>query len=85
MTTPQEIPAFDLGNALLAEQPSQLTVSLMDTPQGQRLCLTIRTTSTTVSVLLGKTEATAWGTRISGDAATMSSSGLVVANGTLNP
>ena len=85
MTTPAEVPPWDEGNALLAEQPSQLTTSPMDCPQGQRLCLTVRTTSATISVLLSKAEAAAWGARISSDAAGMSGSGLVVANGALKP
>lgn len=78
MTTPQPQP-FDAGNGLLGETPAQLTAVLMDTPGGQRLGLTIRTPSTTVTVLLNSEDAQAWARNLSGAAAQMSSSGLIVA------
>jgi hypothetical protein len=85
MTTPQPIPAVDPANQLLAEVPSQLTTAIVDTPLGQRLVLTIRTASTTVSVLLNGADAKTWSGQISRDAAMMSAAGLVVPNGAMVP
>ncbi len=85
MTTPQQVPPVDAGNQLLAEGPAQLTTSLVTTPHGQRLALTIRTTSTTLTVLLSGTDAKTWAAQMTRDSALMSGAGLVVANGTLKP
>lgn len=52
MSQPDQLPV-DLGNQLLGETPAQLATALLDTPAGQRLALTIRTASTTLTVLLG--------------------------------
>ena len=76
-----EIPAWDLGNQLLAEGPAQLSTALVDTPLGQRLVMTVRTTSATVSVQLGGQDAKAWAAQMTRDSAAMSGSGLIVANG----
>lgn len=80
MTTPGP-PPVDQGNQLLAEGPSQITTALIPTPAGQRMVLTVRTASATVTVLLGKQDAETWAANIAGAAAKMSVSGLVVANG----
>lgn len=84
MTQPAQIPPFDQGNQLLAEGPAQLSTALMDTPAGQRLVLTVRTGSTTVSVLLQGADAKVWAAQLTRDSALMSSSGLVVANGAVH-
>lgn len=75
---PQPAPGFDPANTLLGEVPAQLATSLMQTPAGQRLVLTIRTASTTVTVLLAQPDAKAWGANLSGLAARMSAAGLIV-------
>lgn len=80
MTVPQA-PPFDAGNSLLAETPALLTTSLLDTPSGQRLAVTVRTPSTTLTVLLNGADAKTWGDHLSAQAAPMSRSGLVVASG----
>lgn len=76
MTTPSQ-PPVDTGNGLLSETPAQLTASLMDTPRGQRMALTVRTASTTLTVLLGRDDAEQWGQLISTMAGQMS--GLILA------
>jgi len=72
-------PPVDPGNGLLAETPAQLSCALIDTPNGQRLALTIRTTSTTLTLLMGHADARAWGAQLGDMAGRMSKSGLVVA------
>lgn len=77
MTTP--VPPVDTGNHLLAEGPAQLTTTLVDTPTGQRLALTIRTPSATVTVFLGGADAKEWAVQLAADAGRMSGAGLIVA------
>lgn len=77
MTTP--VPPFDPGNQLLGETPAQLSTAAVDTPLGQRLALTIRTPSTTVTVLLRGADAKNWAAQLTKDSAAMSGSGLVAA------
>ena len=81
---PQPEMPVDPANALLAETPARLLTSLVDTPAGQRLALTIRTASTTCTVLLQHGDAKQWAQLMTGAAAQMSSSGLIVANGHVN-
>ena len=81
MTTPQPQVLVDTGNPLLAETPAQLGTGLLETPKGQRLALTIRTASTTLTILLGTADAKAWAAVLSTAAGQMSQSGLIVANG----
>jgi hypothetical protein len=82
VTTPQppEIPV-DQANPLLSETPARLVTALLETPHGQRLALTIRTPSTTLTVLLQPGDAKTWAQLLTGAAAQMSQSGLIVANG----
>jgi hypothetical protein len=86
MTAPaQQPPPFDAGNPLLGEVPAQLTTTLMETAAGQRLALTIRTPSTTVTVLLQSGDARAWASALTRAADSMSAAGLIVAGaGALN-
>jgi hypothetical protein len=79
MTTPQPAMPFDQGNPLLGETPAQMTTVLIDTPAGQRMALTIRTPSTTVTVLLAGKDAQEWAATLTRAADTMSASGLIVA------
>jgi hypothetical protein len=77
VTTPQQ--PFDTGNPLLAAGPAQMTTALMDTPGGQRLAVTIRTASTTLTVLLSQEDARTWGSNITATSKQMSAAGLIVA------
>ena len=83
MTTP--VPPFDPGNQLLAEGPAQISTTMLDTPAGQRLAMTVRTTSATVTVLLGGADAKTWAAQLTTVAAGMSGAGLVAAAGALSP
>ena len=78
MTTPQPQP-FDAGNPLLGQTPAQMSTTLLETPAGQRLALTVRTPSTTCTVLLESADAQSWARALTTAAAQMSSSGLIVA------
>jgi hypothetical protein len=70
---------FDAANELLAEVPANLMLSMIQTPPGQRMTLTIRTATTTLTVVLTKEKAAEWGQLISGQAGLMTGSGLFVA------
>jgi hypothetical protein len=61
-----------------ASQPAQLALALVDTPAGQRLAVQL-------TLMLGADEAKAFGAAVTDIAASMSTSGLVVANGVLSP
>ena len=78
--TPQ-LPPVDTGNQLLAEVAAVFTTALIDTPHGQRLAMTIRTASTTLTVLLQAADAKKWGAQLTAQASAMSAAGLVIANG----
>lgn len=51
---------FDPGNEFLSIVPSDLTVSPQQTPLGQRLCTTVRTVDTTLTLFLAKDEVDQW-------------------------
>lgn len=51
---------FDPTNRLLSETPAEMTVGLVQTQGGQRLAVTIRTASTTVTVFPDRAVADAW-------------------------
>lgn len=57
---PDQMPAADPGNPFLGPGPSGLSSAVIDTPQGQRLMLTVRTASTTVTVFLEKVHGEQW-------------------------
>lgn len=76
-----DVPLFDKGNNLLGELPAQLTTDVIDIPVGgQRLCLTIRTPTTTLTVFLTGADAKNWAKQLSSEVAAMSSAGLIAAN-----
>lgn len=83
MSQPSQVPPYDTGNQILAEQPAQLHTALVDTPMGQRLAMTVRTTSATVTVFLQGADAKVWAAQLTRDSAGMSGVGLVAANGTM--
>lgn len=77
---------YDTGNVLLGETPAELACTVVPTGDGQRLAVTIRTASTTLTVLLSKQDARLWAGAIKGNADKMSSliaatSGLAQAGG----
>jgi hypothetical protein len=67
---------LDTGNQLLAVSPAELQTSTMNLPQGQFMVLTIRTPTTTLTVMLAKGDAEAWAKVITTEATGMS--GLAV-------
>ena len=75
---PQQVPPVDTGNQLLAETPAQLVTGLVDTPAGQRLAVQ-------VTLLLAADEAKALAAGIANVAASMSTTGLIIANGAMTP
>ena len=79
---PQRQPDWpvDPGNKLLTERPAQVLTALIETPAtGQRLAVTIRTETTTLTVQLSAADAKAWAAQISSGASLMSTAGLIVA------
>lgn len=81
--TPAQPQPFDQGNGLLAETPAQMSTALIQAPGGQRMVLTVRTASTTMTVLLSREDARLWGRNITATADQMSAAGLVVAGATM--
>jgi hypothetical protein len=79
---PSESPA-DNGNRLLEETPAQLMTGLVQTPKGQRLYVTIRTNSTTLTVFLTGAGAKVWAEQFAKEAAAIPGAGLIAANGAL--
>jgi len=80
MTTP-EMPPVDTGNPLLNEGPAILQATPVQTPAGERLALTIKTTTTTLTILLIKDDAGRWRDTITEGVGRMN--GLIVANGSM--
>jgi len=68
---------FDAGNSLLAERPAQLTTSRLAMPgYPERVCLTIRTETTTLTVMLSKADSLSWAAQLKTEAGQMSGLGL---------
>lgn len=79
MTTPQGDPLIaDPGNPLLTKVPARLDTGQLASPMGQLAVLTIRTGSTTTTILLTADEVKDWSQRIGGLAGSMSQNGLIV-------
>jgi hypothetical protein len=53
-------PLYDEGNRLLEETRSELTTGQIATPHGNRLVITVRTTTATVTAVVGPEEAALW-------------------------
>jgi len=79
MTQPALVPPMDQANALLAPTDAQLALGMVQTPQGQRMALTIRTASTTMTVFLARDDADVWAENIRVGAGQMSR--LIVPSG----
>ena len=73
MTEPQPHPG----------QPHQLAIALADTPDGQRLAILAASGPVNVTLLLTAAEAKQMAKQMADTAASMSASGLVVANGAM--
>lgn len=82
MKQPMPTP-FDTGNQLLGEQPAQMATRVVNTPMGERLAMTIRTPSATMTVFLSGIDAKMWARQLATVAEPMSGSALVRANGAL--
>lgn len=74
-----EFSAADGGNPLLSGGPVALMATVVDTPMGQRMMVTIRTTSTTLTGFLSKLDSGRWIDVLQTEHGKMSS--LVVPNG----
>ncbi|MGH3190007.1 MAG: hypothetical protein ACRDOL_22630 [Streptosporangiaceae bacterium] len=81
MTTAAEGVPYDPANTLLAETRCLLFTSYADADGSPRLVLTIRTASTTLTVLLTGAEAKDWAAHLARAAAGMSETGLIAAGG----
>jgi len=77
MTTPQR-PLVDEGNPLLSQGPAQLDTGTVNTPDGKLGLLTIRTGSTTLTVILPPANVREWANVLNNFAASMG--GLVTAS-----
>ena len=73
------VPPIDTGNQLLSEVPATFSATPVNGPGGQRLALTIRTASTTLTILLIKDDAGRWRDVMTEGIGKMS--GLIVPNG----
>lgn len=73
-------PVFDTGNQLLTDGPAQLVTAPVPTPGGQRLALTVRTGSTTVTVFLAKDDVANWRDQLAAEHGKMT--GLILPPGT---
>lgn len=60
MTTPPQVPLIDAGNSLIAQVPAQLYTGSVTTPAGKIGVLTIRTSSTTLTVFLEADDLRNW-------------------------
>lgn len=79
------MPAADPGNPFLTSGPCGLTSAVIDTPQGQRLMLTARTGSTTLTVFLEKEHGQQWVNVIQESLGKMSSLVVAPANTQVGP
>lgn len=69
---PFDVPPIDPGNPILSPGPVIWSTVQVNTPQGKRIAVTIRTTSTTLTLLLERQDALRLGEDITREAATMS-------------
>lgn len=87
MNQPQvpEYKLVDLSNHLLGVQNAVLSLGQVPVGDEMRLAFTIRTPSTTLTVLLAKVDAEAWSKQLSRETQRMSGTGLIVAAGAIPP
>lgn len=83
MTQPQQPQQpqtpFDTGNGLLNPTDCVMAVTAVKGPQGERLAVTLRTASTTMTVFLDKASADNWASTLKTAASKMTN--LILANG----
>jgi hypothetical protein len=71
-------PLFDTGNTMLARVQCNLVVGKIPTPDGERGVATIRTQTTTLTVILDKAEAMRWQDTLRELAESLSGTALVL-------
>jgi len=71
-------PLFDQGNILLSKVVSNLVIGKVPTPDGEMGAATIRTTSTTLTLLLDKAEAGDWADTFAALRDSLSGSSLII-------
>jgi hypothetical protein len=81
---PGNTPPVDVGNRLLGECAAELQTGLVKTPRGERMTVTIRTPSTTVTVFLDQPTGQQWSDQFRGTVRRFSSGGLVVVEEGMN-
>lgn len=74
---------FNAANMLLAEMPARMVTSIIQTPKGSRMSLTIRTPTGELTVFLAKQDVKIWAMQLLKAEGGMSESGLTVVNGAL--
>ena len=74
---PQQPPIVDPGNTLLTQTPAQLVTGFVQTPNGQLSVLTIRTPTTTLTVMLNGQDIKTWAKALGVMASNSSGNGLV--------
>ncbi len=73
MTAPAEAPPFDQGNPFaVAPYPAFLVTAAIQTAAGPRLLVTVRCGPATLTLLLERDDAKAWGERLTTDAGSVS-------------
>lgn len=78
----QPAATIDAGNNLLAERPATIVTSrLAMAGYPERVCLTVRTETTTLTVLLSKADALAWSAQLKTEAGGLSGTGLLTGKG----
>lgn len=79
-----EVPLTDPGNPFVAaEYPGSLSVGRVTGPGGERLVITLRSGTGTLTVLADQATAKAWAAQIESGAAAMT--GLIIPNGGIKP
>lgn len=82
MNQPQANPLIDAANEMLSPTPCNIITGTVSIPgRGNMMVATIRTPSTTLTLLLEKAEAVAWGKTWLETATGMSANGLITGNG----
>lgn len=82
---PPQYTLIDMSNHLIATCEAVLTLGQVPIGNEMRLAHTVRTPSTTLTVLLAKVDAEAWAKQLSREAQRMSGTGLIVANSPVPP
>jgi hypothetical protein len=76
-----QVPITDPGNPFIGEYPAMLSAQPVPTPGGQRLAVTMRVGSGTLTALLAKDDAERWRDVLSQETARMN--GLILPGGAL--